>query len=86
MHTSPVPGASTSRDAYAVVQALSWVASRRANVNERLQWRADIHELMDALLAIPAHTGETLASSFEDASPEGAAEIRTNELAHDVLS
>ena len=48
--TAPVPGADgPCRDAYGVAQALSWVASHRHNVSERVEWRDDIPTLMDAL-------------------------------------
>lgn len=46
----PVPGARVpGEDAYAVAQALSWVASRRLNVAESLAWRCQIPELLAQL-------------------------------------
>ena len=43
----PVPGTSAPcGDAYQLAQVLSWVASRRRNVAQRLQWRGQIQTLM----------------------------------------
>jgi hypothetical protein len=38
------------RDVYAVAQVLAWLAARRANVAERLRWRAEMPALMGALV------------------------------------
>jgi hypothetical protein len=47
----PVPGtAAPCRDAYQLVQVLSWVASRRRNLAQRLQWRGQIRTLMADLV------------------------------------
>src|SRR5436190_3656471 len=47
----PVPGTTAPcADAYQMAQVLSWVASRRRNVAQRLQWRSQIHSLMGNLL------------------------------------
>ena len=47
---TPVPGARVpGEDAYAVAQALSWVASRRLNVAEGLAWRCQIPVLLAEL-------------------------------------
>lgn len=52
LNPTPVPGARVpGRDAYAVAQALSWVASRRLNVAEGLAWRCQIPELLAQLSA-----------------------------------
>jgi hypothetical protein len=46
-----VPGNSAPRgDAYGIVQALAWVAARRPDVAERLQWRSEIQRLMNELV------------------------------------
>jgi hypothetical protein len=46
-----VPGAAAPcNDAYHVAQVLSWVASRRRNVGQRLQWRGQIQGLMADLV------------------------------------
>ena len=46
-----VPGADAPSDnAYAILQALAWVAARRKEVAEQTAWRAQIPELMDQLL------------------------------------
>jgi hypothetical protein len=36
--------------AYGIVQALAWVAARRPDVAERLQWRSEIQRLMNELV------------------------------------
>jgi hypothetical protein len=47
----PVPGTTAPcSDAYQLVQVLSWVASRRRNVAQRLQWRGQIRTLMADLV------------------------------------
>ncbi|MEO8077634.1 MAG: DUF932 domain-containing protein [Acidobacteriota bacterium] len=47
-----VPGTPTRCvDAYAAAQVLAWVAARRTDVAQRLQWRSDIRDLIDALTA-----------------------------------
>jgi hypothetical protein len=49
--TMKVPGASEPvRNLYDVSQALSWVASRRNNPEERLDWQAAIPDLIEALV------------------------------------
>ncbi len=49
-HPRDVPGAVAPCDhAYGIAQALAWVAARRSEVAERLQWRRDIPELMAQL-------------------------------------
>jgi hypothetical protein len=51
VHGQPVPGsAAPCADAYQVAQVLSWVASRRRNVAQRLQWRGQIQALMADLV------------------------------------
>lgn len=46
-----VPGTvAPCNDAYQVAQALSWVASRRRDVGQRLQWRGQIQGLMADLV------------------------------------
>lgn len=47
-----VPGSEPCEHAYGCAQALSWVASRRNNLAERIVWRDQIPELMHALEAI----------------------------------
>jgi hypothetical protein len=45
-----VPGtAAPCEDAYELAQVLAWVAARRSDVKQRLQWRSDIQGLMDDL-------------------------------------
>ena len=45
-----VPGtAAPCTDAYQVAQVLAWIASRRVNVAQRLQWRDGIRDLMSSL-------------------------------------
>jgi hypothetical protein len=45
-----VPGtAAPCEDAYELAQVLAWVAARRSDVTERLQWRSEIQGLMDEL-------------------------------------
>ena len=51
MNTTPVPGMyPRAANAYDIAQVLSWVASRRGNVAERLKWRAQIPALMAGLI------------------------------------
>ena len=51
MDGQPVPGTTAPcRDAYQLVQVLSWVASRRRNVAQRLQWRGQIRTLLAEVL------------------------------------
>jgi hypothetical protein len=46
-----VPGMSPPvRNAYDAAQALSWIATSRVNVDERLSWQTDIPKLVHALL------------------------------------
>ena len=52
----PVPGADAPcQDGYAVAQVLAWIAARRNDMAQRLQWRAQIRTLMTHL--IPARAG-----------------------------
>ena len=52
--TGPVPGASPNRrSAYAVSQALAWLARDRRDLSERLTWMLAIPELMGELLTSP---------------------------------
>jgi hypothetical protein len=47
----PVPGTAVPcGDAYQLMQVLSWVASRRRNVAQRLQWRGQIRGLLADVL------------------------------------
>ena len=47
-----VPGTDAPEtDAYGIAQVLAWVAARRSNVAERLQWRNEIPGLLASLLA-----------------------------------
>lgn len=49
--TIRVPGITAPiTDAFAVSQALTWVAGRRTDVQEDLKWRSQVPELMQALL------------------------------------
>jgi hypothetical protein len=50
-----VPGTDARcEDGYAVAQVLAWVAARRGDVAQRLQWRAQIRTLMSHLVPAPA--------------------------------
>lgn len=52
LRPTPVPGANAPcKNAYAAAQALSWVASRRLDVAERMAWRCQIPELVAKLSA-----------------------------------
>ena len=45
-----VPGASIpAKTVYDVSQALSWIASNRNNVEERIAWQSDIPKLLEKL-------------------------------------
>lgn len=47
----PVPGSTPPcADAYQVAQVLAWVAAQRHNVAQRLEWRAQIRDLMSNLV------------------------------------
>ena len=51
VNPTQVPGADApARDAYAVAQALAWVAARRKELAEETAWRAQIAGLMEELL------------------------------------
>lgn len=46
-----VPGSSIPcSEAYGIAQALAWVAARRTDVAQRLQWRSEIQRLMNELV------------------------------------
>jgi hypothetical protein len=48
----PVPGAATpAKSIYHVSQALSWLATQRRSAEERLEWQAQIPELIENLLS-----------------------------------
>lgn len=52
MSTERVPGTVVPcSNAYQVAQVLAWVASRRADITRRLQWRAQISDLITQLIA-----------------------------------
>ena len=55
--TPPMPdlfgGCQSGRDAFEVSQALTWVAGQRTDLQEDLQWRSQVPELMDLLLRKP---------------------------------
>jgi hypothetical protein len=49
-HRMRVPGtAAPCEDEYEHAQVLAWVAARRTDVTQRLQWRSEIRGLMDEL-------------------------------------
>ena len=51
--TIPVPGThAPCGDGYEIAQVLAWVAARRGNIAQRLQWRAEIRELMAQLVNV----------------------------------
>jgi hypothetical protein len=48
-----VPGAFTpARDAFAVAQALSWLAGQRRELPEQVQWMKETPELVAELIAL----------------------------------
>jgi hypothetical protein len=48
---SAIPGAiAPARNAFAVSQALSWLAGNRGDLQEQLEWRQQIRRLMEELL------------------------------------
>ncbi|RMF97122.1 MAG: DUF932 domain-containing protein [Candidatus Schekmanbacteria bacterium] len=54
-YTIEVPGAvAPANNLYAVVQALSWLARQRRDIDEQFQWRAQIPALIDDYLKIAA--------------------------------
>jgi len=49
----PVPGTNAPcQDGYAVAQVLAWIAARRNDVAQRLQWRAQIRTLITHLIPV----------------------------------
>ena len=36
---------------FGISQVLSWIASQRAEIAEDLQWRSQVHDLMEKLIA-----------------------------------
>ncbi len=53
----PVPGApQTAKNLYDVSQALAWLASSRANSDERVAWQLQVAELIARLKGTPAST------------------------------
>ena len=57
LHPQPVPGAQAPcTDGYGLAQTLAWVAARRTDVAERVEWRGDIPKLMAQLNSTVTHT------------------------------
>jgi hypothetical protein len=47
-----IPGAAAAaRNAFALSQALSWLAGSRRDIQEQLEWRQQIPRLMEELLS-----------------------------------
>ena len=51
----PVPGThAPCTDSYELAQILAWIAARRGNVAQRLEWRAQIQSLLSWLVPTPS--------------------------------
>jgi hypothetical protein len=51
LETNKVPGIERPvADAFGVSQALTWVAGQRAEIEEDLEWRSHVPELMELLI------------------------------------